>query len=75
MGSVYMVTGVGDTRHIERMHGVIEPDRRPAPILFADLEASSQLSRRLPTSEYFALARRLVRAADEAVVEVGGLVG
>jgi len=57
------------------MHDVIVADRRPAAILFADLEASSALSRRLPTSEYFALARRLVRAADQCVVEAGGLVG
>jgi len=75
MSYISTVASVGDTRHIERMHDVIVADRRPAAILFADLEASSALSRRLPTSEYFALARRLVRAADQCVVEAGGLVG
>ena len=43
--------------------------------LFADLEGSSPLSRRLSTSEYFNLARRLVRAADISVVQAGGVVG
>ena len=49
--------------------------RRPAAILFADLEASSPLARRLSTASYFALGRRLVRAADQCVVDAGGLVG
>jgi class 3 adenylate cyclase len=65
----------GDLRHFERMLQVAKPGRRPAAILFADLEASSALSRRLPTASYFALGRRMARAADRCVVEAGGLVG
>jgi len=65
----------GDLRHFERMQRVAKPARRPAAILFADLEASSPLARRLSTASYFALGRRLVRAADQCVIDAGGLVG
>ncbi len=64
-----------DAGHLERMQDVARPARRPAAILFADLEGSSQLARRLATSTYFALGRRLVRAADRCVIDAGGLVG
>ena len=69
------LAGAGDLRHFERMQSVAKPARRPAAILFADLEASSPLARRLSTSQYFALGRRLVRAADACVIDAGGLVG
>jgi class 3 adenylate cyclase len=65
----------GDLAHFERMQQVAKPARRPAAILFADLEASSPLARRLSTASYFALGRRLTRAADQCVVDAGGLVG
>jgi class 3 adenylate cyclase len=65
----------GDPRHFERMQRVAKPDRRPAAILFADLESSSQLARRLSTASYFSLGRRMVRATDRCVVDAGGLVG
>ena len=57
------------------MQSVAKPARRPAAILFADLEASSPLARRLSTASYFALGRRLVRAADQCIIDAGGLVG
>jgi len=69
------LAGVGDLGHFERMQRVARPARRPAAILFADLEASSPLARRLPTASYFALGRRLVRAADQCIIDAGGLVG
>jgi class 3 adenylate cyclase len=65
----------GDLRHFARMQQVAKPGRRPAAILFADLESSSALSRRLSTATYFALGRRMTRAADRCVIEAGGLVG
>ena len=65
----------GDLRHFELMQRVMKPARRPAAILFADLEGSSPLGRRLSTASYFALGRRLVRAADRCVIDAGGLVG
>ena len=69
------IAGAGDLRHFERMQGVAKPARRPAAILFADLEGSSPLARRLSTASYFALGRRLVRAADQCIIDAGGLVG
>lgn len=69
------IAGAGDLVHFERMQSVAQPARRPAAILFADLEASSPLARRLSTASYFALGRRLVRAADRCVIDAGGLVG
>ena len=69
------MAGGGDLRHLEQTQNVVTADRRPAAILFADLEASSPLARRLATADYFTLARRLVRAADQCVVDAGGLVG
>ncbi len=69
------VAGAGDLRHFERMEQVAKAGRRPAAILFADLESSSLLSRTLPTASYFALGRRMARAADQCVIDAGGLVG
>jgi len=66
---------LGDVRLFERMSRLLEPARRPAAILFADLEASSALARRLSTSSYFKLVRRLALRSDRAVVEAGGVVG
>jgi len=65
----------GDLRHFERMQQVAKPGRRPAAILFADVEASTPLARRLSTASYFALGRRMTRAADRCIVDGGGLVG
>ena len=61
--------------HLDRMRLVERPDRRPAAILMADLEASSPLARRLSTAQYFAFGRRLVRTADQCVIDEGGIVG
>jgi class 3 adenylate cyclase len=69
-----MAAGI-DVRHFERMQHVAKAARRPAAILFADLEASSPLARRLPTASYFTFVRRLARAADQCVIDAGGLVG
>jgi class 3 adenylate cyclase len=75
MSTIGAMTSIGDLAHFERMQSVTEPARRPAAILFADLEGSTQLSRTLPTASYFALGRRLVRVADQCIVDAGGLVG
>ncbi|MEM9516367.1 MAG: adenylate/guanylate cyclase domain-containing protein [Actinomycetota bacterium] len=64
-----------DVGHLERMQLVTKPARRPAALLFADLEGSTPLARRLSTPSYFSLTRRLVRAADRCTIEAGGLVG
>lgn len=75
MATIAALTSEGDLRHIKRMQRVAKAARRPAAILFADLEGSSPLARRLSTANYFALGRRLVRAADQCVIDAGGLVG
>jgi class 3 adenylate cyclase len=41
----------------------------------ADLDASSALARHLPTAQYFAFGRRLVRTADRCIIDAGGIVG
>jgi class 3 adenylate cyclase len=64
-----------DLRHLESMRRVRRAARRPSAVLFADLEGSSPLAKRLSTASYFTLGRRLVRAADRCVIDAGGLVG
>jgi hypothetical protein len=64
MAVLSTLAGSGDLRHFERMHQVAQPARRPSAVLFADLEASSALARRLSTASYFSLGRRLACAAD-----------
>ena len=75
MSTIGAIAGLGDLGHFERMQRVARAGRRPAAILFADLEGSSSLARRLSTASYFALGRRLARAADQCVIDAGGLVG
>jgi class 3 adenylate cyclase len=75
MSQLATATGMADLDHLDRMSLVERPDRRPSAVLMADLEASSPLARRLSTSHYFAFGRRLVRAADQCIVDHGGIVG
>ena len=75
MATLEAMISSADRRHVERMQRVARPGRRPAAILFADLEGSSHLARRLSTASYFALGRRLVRVADQCVIDAGGIVG
>jgi class 3 adenylate cyclase len=67
--------GRGDRGLFERMDRVREPDRRPAAILFADLEGSGALSRRLSSRGYFELIRGLTDLIDSAVIARSGIVG
>ena len=75
MAVLAALTALGDLQHFARMQRVAKPARRATAILFADLEASSPLARRLSTASFFELSRRLVRAADDCVIEAKGLVG
>ena len=59
----------------ERMDAVRTPARRPASILFADLEASGELSRQLSSRGYFDLVGRLTDLIDSQVIRQGGIVG
>ena len=67
--------GRGDAGLFERMDRVSEPARRPAAILFADLEASTALSRRLSSRGYFDLIRNLTDLIDSSVVAHTGITG
>ena len=75
MSHLAAAAATADLAHLERMRLVARPDRRPAAILMADLEASSPLARRLSAAQYFAFTRRLVRAADQCIIDAGGIVG
>ncbi len=75
MSQLAAAAATADLGHLERMRLVERPDRRPAAILIADLESSSPLARRLSTAQYFAFGRRFVRAADQCIVDEGGIVG
>lgn len=75
MSQVFSSLQLADLRHIDRMRAVARPDRRPGAILFADLEASTPLSKRVSTAQYFALGKRLVRGIDQCIIDHGGLVG
>jgi class 3 adenylate cyclase len=66
---------MGDRGHFERMRSVAKADRRPGSVLFADLEGSTSLAKQLSTASYFALGRRMTRAADRCVVDAGGITG
>jgi class 3 adenylate cyclase len=74
-GAVLAMLATGDASLFERMLRLLEPARRASAILYADLESSTALGRRLSTHSYFALVRRLTRLADHSVVDAGGIVG
>jgi class 3 adenylate cyclase len=75
MSVLATMAATGDVGHFQRMQQVAKATRRPAAVLFADLESSSPLARRLSTHAYFSLGRRMARASDQCVIDSGGLVG
>jgi class 3 adenylate cyclase len=75
MSQLAAATATADLGHLERMRIVEHPERRPAAVLMGDLDASSLLARRTSTAQFFAFGRRLVRAADQCIVDEGGILG
>ena len=73
--SVLWFVGQGDQRMFSRLAELVEPGRHPAAVLFADLEGSTDLSRRMSSAAYFELIRRLTSAIDEAILANGGVIG
>lgn len=73
--SVLVLVSRGDRGMFERMARLLEPGRRQAAVLFADLEASGPLSRRLASGAYFKLIRSFTTAIDAAVIAHLGIVG
>jgi class 3 adenylate cyclase len=65
----------GERATLERIDRLSEPARRPAAILFADLEASGDLSRRLSSRAYFELIRGLTDLIDSSVTAQAGITG
>ena len=65
----------GDIEMYRRMDRLHEPCRRAAAILFADLEASGELSRRLSSRAYFELIRALTDVIDSVVGAHTGILG
>jgi class 3 adenylate cyclase len=75
MNTIALLSAQGDLGHLQRMWALSRAGRRPTAVLFADLQSSAQLSKRMPTAAYFTLVRRMTRAADRCVIDEGGLVG
>lgn len=65
----------GNPEAFERMMRLAEPGRHAAAILFADLQDSGALSRRLSSATYFSLIQGVTSAIDTIVVEACGVIG
>lgn len=65
----------GDEAMFERMSRLVSPGRQPVAVMFADLEASTMLSRRLPSAAYFRLISAVTKEMDETILRHEGLVG
>ena len=72
---VLAMVGRGDEDMFMRMTQLTEPGRRKAAILFADLQGSAALSRKLPSAAYFKLVRAITSAIDQVVINHQGIVG
>ena len=65
----------GDEEMYARMTRLTDAGKHRAAILFADLQGSSALSRRLPSAIYFQLIRAMTTATDQVVIDRQGIVG
>lgn len=65
----------GDPAILERSARLIKPGRRQAVVLFADLQASSLLSRNLPSAVFFKVVQSVITEIDGAVAAHEGVVG
>ncbi|MDD7937204.1 adenylate/guanylate cyclase domain-containing protein [Actinomycetospora lutea] len=72
---VLALVSEGDEAMFTRMADLSAPAKRPAAVVFADIDGSGPLSRRLPTPVYFELIRGVTTAFDELVARHGGIVG
>jgi class 3 adenylate cyclase len=73
--TIHALLSRGDEGMHTRMARLSDPDRRAAAILFADLQESGKLSRRLPSAAYFQLIRALTTAIDDVIGRHQGIVG
>lgn len=65
----------GDVAMFRRMAELVEPSRRQASILFADVEGSTDRSRRESSARYFEEIRALNAGVDQAILDRLGIVG
>jgi class 3 adenylate cyclase len=65
----------GNQGMFARMAELLHPARHETAILFADIQASSQLARRLSSQRWFELIRDFSTAADHAAISRAGIVG
>ena len=65
----------GDEDMYARMTRLADAGKHRAAILFADLQGSAGLSRRLPSAIYFQLIRAMTTATDQVVIDRQGIVG
>lgn len=65
----------GDRQMYERMAALLEPTQRSTAILFADLQSSGVISRRLSSAAYFRLVHDIRSAVDASVAAHGGIIG
>jgi class 3 adenylate cyclase len=65
----------GDRGMFERMARLAEPGRREAAVVFADIQSSGELSRRLSSTAYFRLVQSLFTDLDAVVIDAKGIVG
>jgi len=65
----------GDQGLFERMARLADPGRREAAVLFADIQASGELSRHLSSAAYFRLVQQLFTRLDQIVIDAKGIVG
>jgi class 3 adenylate cyclase len=65
----------GNQGMFARMAELLEPARHETAILFADIQASSALARRLSTQRWFELIREFSTFADQHVIANKGIVG
>jgi class 3 adenylate cyclase len=73
--TIHALLSRGDEGMHTRLARLSDPDRRAAAILFADLQESGKLSRRLPSAAYFQLIRALTTAMDDVIGRYRGIVG
>lgn len=65
----------GNQGMFARMAELLHPARHETAILFADIQSSSMLARRLSTQRWFELIRDFSTEADHAAVSRAGIVG
>jgi hypothetical protein len=73
--SIVSLVTRGNQGMFARMAELLHPARHETAILFADIQASSQLARRLSSQRWFELIRDFSTEADHAAISRAGIVG